>query len=130
MGIWGPGNFDNDDAMAWIFNREHANDPNEFISTFESVTEPGDGKREIGECANAIAAAEVVAALEGRAGSNFPEDAMNWVHKQTSTGDLKEEARRAVDAIMSGSELREHWAASDQYEAWLASMKDLQRRLR
>lgn len=129
MGAWGDGPFENDDAGDWVYDLEKTTDASLLRSTLESGT--GDDYLEAPDGANAIAAAEVVAAAMGRPAPSLPDEVTAWVaaNAATVTPDVVDLARRAVDRVVADdSELRELWdeAGSDE---WLRLTADLRSRL-
>lgn len=117
MGAWGLGTFDNDDASDWFANLEESND----LSLVESAFEFEEDYIEAPEACNALAAAEIVLALLGKPRENLPEEAGNWVNKNSSlnAAPLKSKAINYLAKILSeNSELKELWAESDEYQAW------------
>jgi hypothetical protein len=134
MGAWGTGPFDNDAAADWVGDLEAAI-ANTFASTFQPVTAIEiDLYLEEPEAGEAIAAAEVVAAMRG-----FPGDAVRdrpevlaWAeqHVEWASTDLVNEAVSAVERVQAASELRDLWAESDDLQTWVAGLDDLLSRLR
>ena len=134
MGAWGVGPFDNDSAADWVGDLEAAI-PNTFVSTFRPVTAIEiDLYLEEPEASEAIAAAEVVAAMRGYPGDavrNRPE-VLAWAEQHVAWGstDLVNEAVSAVQRVQTASELRDLWAESEDFQSWLAGVDDLLSRLR
>lgn len=125
MGAWGVSTFENDDAVDWL--EELIGSVNLLIlySTFEMLEED---YLECPDGCNALAAAEVVAALNNQARASFPEQAKQWVatHKNDKSDDLLDLALNAVDKVISkSSELNELWKKSDEYGEWLKDVASL-----
>jgi hypothetical protein len=120
MGAWGHGTFDNDTAMDWIVQLTVAHDVSFLRESFD------DGVDE-----DALAAAEVVAALRGRPVEGLPDDVSEWIrlHPVTVTDDLLRAARDAVARVKDDSELKELWEESTWLESWYEAVDDLLRRL-
>lgn len=78
MGAWGLESFENDDALDWLADLEQADDEQFLVETLTAAIEEA-GYLEIGGASNAIAAAEVVAALAGHPAPSLPEAAAAWV---------------------------------------------------
>ena len=131
MGAWGTGNFENDDAGDWAWELDDAADDALLRSTLETVTE-ADGQPEAPDAANALAAAEVVAALAGHPVSGqLPESVEQYV-KRVSTApspELVQLAIAAVKRVEKDSELKDLWLESDSYSEWQAVIADLRGRL-
>lgn len=134
MGAWSHESFGNDDAADWIAQLEERKDLGLVESTLDAILAIGDDYLEAPEACEAIAAAEVVARLQGRPG-NADADAEavdEWVAgvKLQAPPALAARARRALDRILTEpSELMELWDESDDAAAWRASVEDLKARL-
>ena len=133
MGAWGVGPFDNDTAADWLAGLDDAI-PNASAFTFRPVVaiEP-ELYLEEPEASEAIAAAELVAAIHGHAGAAVlarPELIL-WAedHADWATPDLVNEAIAAVGRVRSASELRDLWAETGDFEDWLGVLDNLLDRL-
>jgi hypothetical protein len=93
---------------------------------------PAGEELEAPECADAIAAAEVVAALLGRPLDELPDNVSEWVesHRGRHEPSLASTALAALARVRKKSELKEQWDESDEPKAWYASLDDLERRLK
>ena len=130
MGAWGHGNFDNDDAGDWLYELEDSSDLSVVASVFDAVLQDPNGYLESPSCCNALAAAEIVAALSGKPASNLPDNAQAWVRgKSTSTAETVSKAKAAVARVRSKSELRELWEETDEFDNWLKVLDELDARL-
>lgn len=94
----------------------------------------GDACLKAPEAAEAIAAAEAVARLQGHFGlrDSYSETLDAWVRKRRlqPSPALAGKAQRALDRILGeASELRELWDDSDEGEAWTAAVKELRSRI-
>ena len=129
MGAWGTGSFENDEAADWIAGLKTiapeeltkiltraADDPNYLEGPAASV---------------AVAAAEVVAALNGSAAEGAPASIGEWTkeHPQALTPELKDLAIRAVERVRKNSELKDLWMEADGLNDWIGALRDLQTRL-
>lgn len=131
MGAWGTGNFDNDDAGDWAWELDDATDHSILQSTLETVTE-SEEQPEAPDAANALAAAEVVAALAGRPMSGqLPESVEEYLKRVTAapSPELLRLAVAAVKRVEKDSELKDLWEESDSYEEWQAVIDSLLSRL-
>lgn len=130
MGAWGPGSFENDDALDWLADLVDGGGMDVVQGAFDMVV---DGEYlEAPEAASALAAAEVVAALAGRPVDDLPEDAAEWVAaKARHPGDrLVRRARAVVQRVRADSELKELWEEDGEVPTeWHAAVDDLLRRL-
>ncbi len=131
MGAWEAGSFDNDDAADWI--NEFSDEPSKKLieSTLKTVTDIGDEYLEAPESSMAIAAAEVVAALQNAPHPKLPEELQAVVSNSKITADqnLVALALQAVERVKTNSELKELWEEGDASE-WLGAINDLEERLR
>jgi len=132
MGAWATDSFANDDALDWLIDFAETPTTEMLRDTLEHITnlEP-DEYLEATDCAEAIAAAEIVAALNGKPAAKLPDDLKAWL--QTDHGmaaqALTAVAIAAVKRIVQESELQELWAESDNDKNWLADMAELEQRL-
>lgn len=129
MGTWDTGSFDNDEAADWLGELEDADDAGPIMEALLAVTE-NEEQVEAPEAQQALAAAEVVAAMNERPVANLPEEAAAWVGEPTRQPSVRELdlARRAVDRVRADSELKELWEEQDP-SAWYEKMDDLKARL-
>jgi hypothetical protein len=129
MATWGAGSFENDAAADWTNDLEQADGIEFIIDTVEGIADSED-YLEATECQEAIAAAEIIAALKGRPAARLPENAQAWVEQRGHPPGQEPVtlALRAVEQILVDSELRELWEEGAP-EEWYAAMDDLRRRL-
>ncbi|HYC33073.1 MAG TPA: DUF4259 domain-containing protein [Gemmatimonadales bacterium] len=130
MGAWGVGTFENDDAGDWVYRLEEAEGLTLLIETLRPAADPA-GYLEAPTCTEALAAAEVVAALAGRPAPDLPEEVQGWVkaHRAKVPNELRDLALRAVDQVAGDSELKELWQESDEMAAWSDRVQELRGRL-
>lgn len=130
MGAWGVGTFENDEASDWVYRLEESGDLELVRETLAAAADPS-GYLEATSCAEALAAAEVVAALVGRPGPDLPEEVRGWVadHRLRVAPELRSLGVRAVDQVAGESELKELWADSDDGDAWRDRIEELRGRL-
>jgi Domain of unknown function (DUF4259) len=132
MAAWGPDAFSNDDALDWLIDFTEAPTMEMLRDTLELITLGGnDEEPDEPDCAEAIAAAEIVAALAGSPSADLPDDLKAWLESDhgLSAGGLKAKALAAVERIARASELKDLWDESDLREQWQAQMANLARRL-
>ncbi len=132
MGTWAEDSFGNDTACDWAYSLEKQTDLSFIEKTIEKVL-----NAEFDSCdaEEAIAAAEVVARLQGHWGERnaYTEPADNWVEKTGLKPDktLIQKVHQAIDRILSEpSDLLELWQESDEFEKWKKSVMDLKLRVR
>lgn len=144
MGAWGPGSFDNDIASDWAADLADGGDVAMVRDTLTTAARcPGDEYLESDEGAEALAAAEVVAAAKGRPlkavpmGTSGPH-ALAWAaaHPGAGHADLVDLALEALDRIEAEeSELAELWAQETVAGVgaagpeWHSEVEDLRNRL-
>jgi hypothetical protein len=128
MGAWGSGSFENDDALDWL--DELLRSKVKLRTPLERIVRAPKGRYlEAPACSEAIAAAEVVAALLGRAGS-LPERALAYAasHAGDATDDVRKMASEAVARIGASSELKELWDDTGG-DRWKRALENLRVRL-
>lgn len=131
MGTWSYYNFDNDAAAD--FAEDFRETPNE-ATLYEALATAAEeeGYLEIDEASQALAAAEIVAAILGKPAADFPPGLLPAVaHVDAAdSDDLRELAEQAVEAVLQKSELQEEWAGSEDYGNWQKLQQDLLARLK
>lgn len=134
MGAWSHESFGNDDACDFTYELEEAEDLSPVEAALDVVLESEDGEVDAGDACQAIAAAEVIARLQGRWGlrDTYSEDLDAWVEKVklVPSAALVDRALRALDMIVAeNSELAELWDESEDGDAWRAAVQDLKDRV-
>lgn len=134
MGSWGVLPFENDDALDWVWELEDAEDFTVLEDALDQVAsaEP-DEYVEAPEAEEALAAAEVVAALLGKPLEELPEPVDAFLDRNKGKkpdADLVSLAVKAVKRVQSSSELKELWEASDDAEKWDEVVEELLSRLK
>jgi hypothetical protein len=125
MGAWGPGTFQNDDALNWLADVTDAGDFSLVESALGAVG--SSDAPHTSACCAALAAAEIVAALRGHPRARLPERLVAFIAGRPAPSTaLVESARTALARIRSESELRELWRDSAE---WKDDVADLDRRL-
>jgi Domain of unknown function (DUF4259) len=137
MGTWDADSFGNDDAADWAFTLKGCTDLSEIERAIASALDedPADDYLEAPTAAEAIAAIETLARLQGNWGerTSYSEPMDTWVEavRLSVPPALAVQAVRALDRIVGpSSELRELWAESTELDVWLASVADLRGRVR
>ena len=124
MGAWDSNTFDNDDAADWLYELECCDD----LSVIEQALQFEEDYIEAPEGCGALAAAEVVLALLGKARTGFPESAAEWVnnHKTLDANSLKDSAIKAVTLVLSEqSELVELWEETSDFSVWKKDVNEI-----
>lgn len=125
MGAWGIATFENDDAEDWVEELTLNDDATILCSALDMIR---DGYLEWPDACNALAAAEVIAALQGLPRDNLPIEVAKWVNAHTNqdVAPLVSKAIYAVDRIKSDEcELCRLWRNSNYYGNWLADVDKL-----
>jgi hypothetical protein len=126
---WGPGPFDNDDAMEWVGEVLDGGDGGSVEFALHLAADaPADTRLESPEGAAALAAAEFVAAGLGHPSADAPPELRGWLakHELGRRKGIRDLARRAVVRVKTGaSELADLYAGSPDAAAWRASVDDL-----
>lgn len=130
MAAWAADSFANDDALDWLEAFADAPTLEMLRDTLDAILAE-DEELEAPDCAEAIAAAEIVASLNGRPSPKIPDDLRDWLatDQGLDTKAMAPLARKAMARILAGSELQELWDQSDSKAAWRAEMADLMARL-
>lgn len=130
MGSWGMGNFDNDTALNWVSDFVDSPKPG---MVDEALRGMGDKKKQQDTAANekALAAAEVVAAMNGKPSDEIPAELEDMLKNFTikPNRELLTLARQSTLAVKTQSELRELWIETGDLEIWLEHIDDLLERL-
>ncbi|WBA43097.1 DUF4259 domain-containing protein [Hymenobacter canadensis] len=130
MSTWDYHNFDNDAAAD--LGESFRETPNE-AALYEALATAAEeeGNLEIDAASEALAAAEIVAAILGKPAADFPPGLLPAVaHLDAADSeDLRELAEDAVAAVLKSSELQERWAESEDYASWQQLQQDLLARL-
>lgn len=135
MGAWSHEAFGNDDACDWLAQLEQSDDFSAIESAFDTIlTVDDDFYIEAPEACEAIAAAEVVARLQGNVGTEdgSSEQVDAWIERVRSTpsSNLAGRAIRVLDRILTEpSELLDLSNEVEASTAWLASINELKMRL-
>lgn len=130
MGTWGHEAFSNDDALDWLGELLDAGDMGPVEAALAAAASAGETYLEAPDCSQALAAAEVVAALRGKLGDGLPKKLIAWQAGRPKPADgLLELARRAVAQVAQDSELKDLWVESGHPEAWEECVRNLQARL-
>ena len=137
MGIWGVESFANDDALDWLSRLDPAAGPEPVVRELRAVAETSDPYLDSRTAAVALAAAELVAALQGRPHPQLPKAARNWVAAQILSGPLDGApdfetlalATQALDFVATSSELSALWSQRAEEPSWRAELDGLRMRL-
>lgn len=129
MGAWGVLPFENDNALDWVWNLEEVGDTSVLTDALEAAVSTAELDE---DCEEAVAAAEVVAALRGKPLAELPDEVTEFLRtqrKQKPPAKLVKLAITAVQRIAEASHLKDRWDESDKAREWQEAMKDLLQRL-
>lgn len=134
MGAWDHTTFGNDDACDWVGALRSHEDLSFVEQTLDTVIDSGEEYLEAPESSEAIAAAEVVARLQGHLGirNAYTKSVDEWVaaHPLSVPTALARKAQVALDRILiPPSELLELWKESEDFGSWKATITDLKGRI-
>ena len=135
MGAWDTDPFGNDTACDWAYGLDECEDLKLIVKALEKVESVGNDYLDATEAEEAIAAADTLARLKGRAyvHNSYTEAVDEWVAEQhlAVPFELSELAIIVVDRIMTDpSELLELWEESEDFEGWKKHLVDLKERLK
>lgn len=129
MSAWNYYTFDNDAAAD--FAEDFLENPSEAL-LYEALATAAEeeGALETDEASQALAAAEIVAAILGKPAQDLPPGLIPVIVRLDADGEeLRELAEEAVTAVLNKSALQEHWSASADYGRWQELQRDLLARL-
>ena len=129
MSRWGVGSFENDDAVGWLAKLGPITRDDLTKVFLHAADNPG--YLEAPDASVAVAAAEVIAALNGSPAAEVPPEIVEWTkaNREASTPDLKALAIRALERVRRNSELKDLWLEADGLNDWTVAIHDLQTRL-
>ncbi|PMQ16713.1 DUF4259 domain-containing protein [Janthinobacterium sp. AD80] len=134
MGTWATDAFGNDYAMDWAQDLHEYKTLELVETTLDNVIDSTEAELEAPFAAEALAALEVIARLQGQPGEDDPATAEvdEWVAacKKKVTPPLLEKARLAFERITAEtSELRQLWQDSEHFADWQADVAALRARV-
>lgn len=132
MNIWGTTPFDNEAADAWLYDFGE-NDFRLIDRTLAGIAGMVEADElDAWEAAEALVAAECIAAAGGRPAAALPPEIEAWLEANAPM-QVKPAfvtmARQATARVRANSELRDVWQQSDHWDAWETAVADLQARL-
>ncbi|MGK5066794.1 hypothetical protein D3C81_698730 [compost metagenome] len=134
MGTWATDAFGNDYAMDWAQDLHEYKTLELVETTLDNVIDSTEAELEAPFAAEALAALDVIARLQGQPGEDDPATAEvdEWVAacKKKVTPPLLEKARLAFERITAEtSELRQLWQDSEHFADWQADVAALRARV-
>ncbi len=135
MGVWGIGILDNEVACQLAVALEDFEDLRLIEETFERVLTVDRGWLDEADCEAGLAAAEVIARLQGNCNEKNPCAMLvdNWIVGRNIdvSPKLAKKAVRVVNRILSErSDLMESWKITGLFEAWKKDVENLRSRIR
>jgi hypothetical protein len=127
VGAWGTGSFENDDAVDWVAGLDKIVPEDLTRILGQAADDPG--YLEAPAARIAVAAGEVVAALNGSPAEGAPAKIAEWAGKHGCTPELKAVAARALDRVRRNSEVKDLWMEADGLNDWIGVVRELQGRL-
>lgn len=129
---WGTGGFENDEAVSW-FEKEFKPRGMPALKQAMEIVARSDDYLLMPQGCRAIAACELLAAMQGRPSPDLPEEVAAVAKKFPSKvhDALRRTAREAIDRVAGpDSETKDVWKrAGDDYEKWREAVSDLRARL-
>ncbi|MEF9387838.1 DUF4259 domain-containing protein [Ralstonia solanacearum species complex bacterium KE056] len=134
MGAWSHESFGNDDACDFAADVAETNNLSRVEAALDAVLAAGADDIEAPEASQAVAAAEVVARLQGHWGvRNADSEGIDtWVERAgiAPPRDIVHKARQALDRIVfEPSELLGLWQESEDGDKWRDAIRELRARL-
>lgn len=128
MGAWGHRAFENDTGADWVWELEESDDLSLLHEALDAALDTTDDI-DADIASEALAAAEVVAALNGVPHIELPNSVVSWTTgRERPNAALVEKARRAASRIAQTSELAELWAEAEDTQ-WNEDVQALINRL-
>lgn len=132
MGTWGPGVFENDETMDFLWEVEEGG-VGALRDAFDQVLDAA-GRAESWAESTAVAAAAIVAAAYDERDDLLPEEAVAVLPalrpEIVAEGTLRDRALRTVHGILTGdSELLELWRDAGESDAAIAAIVEVRDRL-
>ena len=121
MGAWGPGNFENDDALDFLGEMSPDSAADALEQLFQRIVAAGMQGEEIdaSDSARALAGAELVSAARGHAADDLPGYATVIVNALGKPGDeLLDSAASAISYVLMRSGLVELWSEAEDPAEW------------
>jgi hypothetical protein len=135
VGIWSIEGFASDDALDWLQSLDASEGTEPVIRALRYVLDSSDPRLDARRAAVALTAAELVAALHGHAHPALPESGLRWVEALARVPRNSDDAEgpvlatRALDYVVTSSELSEIWSQRSDERQWRAALDDLRMRL-
>lgn len=130
MGAWGYRNFENDSALDWVYLLQKHDDHGFIIDALKLINSQNNAALVEPAPTNAIAAAEVIAAILGRPSEDCPASVKTWIEdKSPMPLPIVAQAIQAIQTIQLDSSLKRLWRYQEDLEAWERVLRNLLSRL-
>ena len=128
MGAWDATPFGNDTACDWAYGLDDSTDLFYIEETLQAVLDTGDDYLDAQQGDEAIAAAEILAALHGKPSppGAYTEDIAAWIsaHPLKPSAGLLKKALAALDRIQrEPSELLKLWKENSEWSSSVAGLR-------
>jgi len=126
---WGTGSFENEYAADWLAKLGTITPEDLTQILVQAADHPG--YLEAPAASVVVAAAEVIAALQGSATERVPPEIIKWTaNRPAPTPEVIALALRALERVRKDSELKDLWLEADGLNDLIAAIQDLQTRVR
>jgi hypothetical protein len=132
MYAWSTGSFDNEHATDFANDLVESEDLQSVLLALQAVIENAETEDlDATDCAVAVAAAEVVAAVAGSPGSGLSKPLKAYVDSLGNgvSASVRKLAQDAVGFVKRRSSLRTHWKGAGMLSEWLDDIEALESRL-
>lgn len=130
MAIWGPGIYQSDEVMDWIYDLLYYGNLSSIRYALDTINQDQMVITDIPNCQIALAAADLVASLNGDLNQNMPEEAEEWILTMDhSAEELQEQAKDVVRLIYKNSALKDYMQKNNQLDEWTLVINDVLERL-
>jgi hypothetical protein len=132
MAAWGHRNFENDDALDFVWSVTEGGVP-AILNAINNVSnKPESENLDTADCTQALAAMEYIAAAKGKPSEDFPEESETWLERNGGKELLSVDSGmvlKAIRKIKNNSKLRGTWDEGAGAGEWLTVLSSLEQRL-
>jgi hypothetical protein len=130
MADWGTGIYENDDVMDWVYDLLDSGNLKTLKYALDIIDQDPVTLEEVSDCRIALAAADLIASLDGDINPNLPEEAEDWITMMDrSAVSLRSLAEDVVSSILDQSALKTFMQKKDLLDDWIPIIKGLLKRL-
>ena len=129
MATWGINIFDNAAALQWFYELRATPDLVLLINPLLRLE--ANPRCSFAPCEEALASAEIIAALMGAPAAHLPVEIVTWAQTEPlrSVSSFAPMAARVVQHILEGSWLKNKWCQKVEGAEWCEHVRDLEQRL-